>query len=131
MRDTLKVHCRVLGAGWLLAIGFAQAGPPFVTEDPEPSPAAGWESNIPFILERSSGKTEMDAPLFDFNYGLPDVQLKLEFPIKIVREDGSGTAARAGDLLVAVKWRFFNNEVTALSYDFSARPHTHLRKPAH
>ena len=52
----------------------------------------------------------MDAPLFDFNYGLPDVQLKLEFPIKIVHEDRDGSAAGAGDLLLGVKWRFFNNE---------------------
>jgi hypothetical protein len=52
----------------------------------------------------------MDAPLFDLNYGLPDVQLKLEFPIEIVNEDNNGTQARAGDSLIGVKWRFFNNE---------------------
>jgi len=65
---------------------------------------------VPFILERTPNQTEMDAPLFDFNYGLPDVQLKLEFPIKIVHEDGDGTATGAGDLLLGVKWRFLNNE---------------------
>jgi len=108
--DTLKVHCTVFGAGWLLAIGLAQAGPPFVTDDPEPPPPGGWEINVPFILERTPGTTNMDAPLFDFNYGLPDIQLKLEFPIKIVHEDGDDTAAGAGDLLLGVKWRFFNNE---------------------
>jgi hypothetical protein len=94
----------------LVAIGSAQAGPPFVTDDPEPPPPGGWEINVPFTLERTPGKTEMDAPLFDFNYGLPDVQLKLEFPIKIVHEDSAGSAAGAGDLLLGVKWRFFNNE---------------------
>lgn len=52
----------------------------------------------------------MDAPLFDVNYGLPDVQLKLEIPVKIVQEDSNGTVAGAGDLLLGVKWRFFNNE---------------------
>jgi len=56
----------------------------------------------------------MDAPLFDFNYGLPDVQLKAEFPIKIVHEDAEGTAAGAGDLLLGVKWRFLNNEQSQL-----------------
>jgi Putative MetA-pathway of phenol degradation len=106
----LKVHCIIFGAGSLLAIGLAQAGPPFVTDDPEPPSPGGWEINVPFILERTPGKTEMDAPLFDFNYGLPDVQLKLEFPIKIVHEDTDGTAAGAGDLLLGVKWRFLNNE---------------------
>jgi hypothetical protein len=106
----LKVHCIIFGAGSLLAIGLAQAGPPFVTDDPEPPSPGRWEINVPFILERTPGKTEMDAPLFDFNYGLPDVQLKLEFPIKIVHEDTDGTAAGAGDLLLGVKWRFLNNE---------------------
>ena len=106
----MKVHCIIFGVGSLLAIGLAQAGPPFVTDDPEPPPPGGWEINVPFILERTPGKTEMDAPLFDFNYGLPDVQLKLEFPIRIVHEDSGGTTAGAGDLLLGVKWRFLNNE---------------------
>src|SRR5947207_15313672 len=88
----MKVHCIIFGVGSLLAIGLVQAGPPFVTDDPEPPPPGGWEINAPFILERTPGKTEMDALLFDFNYGLPDVQLKLEFPIKTVRKDGDGTA---------------------------------------
>ena len=52
----------------------------------------------------------MDAPLFDLNYGLPDIQLKLEFPIEIVNEDNNETQAGAGDSLIGVKWRFFNNE---------------------
>jgi Putative MetA-pathway of phenol degradation len=106
----LKVHCIIFGAGSLLGIALAQAGPPFVTDDPEPPPPGGWEINVPFILERTPDKTEMDAPLFDFNYGLPDVQLKLEFPVKIVHEDRDGTAAGAGDLLLGVKWRFLNDE---------------------
>jgi Putative MetA-pathway of phenol degradation len=106
----MKFHRVVLGIGLLLAIHLARAGPPFVTDDPEPPPPGGWEINVPFILERTPGKTEMDAPLFDFNYGLPDIQLKLEVPIKIVHEDSNGTAAGAGDLLIGVKWRFFNSE---------------------
>jgi hypothetical protein len=89
---------------------FAVAGPPFVTDDPEPPRPGGWEINVPFILERTPGKTEMDAPLFDLNYGLPNIQLKLEIPVRIVHEDNVGTAAGAGDLLLGVKWRFFNSE---------------------
>jgi len=97
-------------AGLLLIIDFVDAGPPFVTDDPEPPPPGGWEINIPFILERTPGKTEMDAPLLDLNYGLPDVQLKLEFPVKIAEDDKTGTSIGAGDLLLGVKWRFLNNE---------------------
>jgi hypothetical protein len=91
----------------LLAIHLAQAGPQFVTDDPEPPRPGGWEINVPFILGRTPSTTDMDAPLFDLNYGLPDIQLKLEFPVRVVREDGSGTEAGPGDLFTGVKWAFF------------------------
>ena len=106
----MNVHRVLLGIGWLLTIDFVRAGPPFVTEDPEPPPPGGWEINVPFILERTPGGTEMNAPLFDLNYGLPNIQLKLEIPVEIVHEDGNGTAGGAGDLILGVKWRFLNNE---------------------
>ena len=106
----MKVHCVIVGVGSLLAICLSQAGPPFVTDDPEPPPPGGWEINVPFILERTPGKTEMDSPLFDLNYGLPNVQLKLEIPVKVVHSDADGAMAGAGDLLIGVKRRFLNNE---------------------
>jgi hypothetical protein len=111
----LKIPGIIFGIGWL-TICLVEAGPPFVTDDPEPAPPGGWEINIPFILERTLGTTEMNAPLFDFNYGLPDLQLKLEFPIEIVHEDGTGTTAGAGDLLLGVKWRFYNNKQSLLQF---------------
>jgi Putative MetA-pathway of phenol degradation len=106
----MKFQNALTGLTSLLAIASGQAGPPFVTDDPEPPPPGGWEINVPFIIERTPGKTEMDAPLFDLNYGLPNIQLKLEVPIKIEHEDNNGTAAGVGDMLLGVKWRFFNDE---------------------
>jgi len=99
-----------ISAGWLVLVIAAQAGPPFVTDDPEPPPAGGWEINVPFILERTPGRTEMNAPLFDLNYGLPNVQLKLERPVEVVHDDHDGTAGGPGDLLPGLKWRFFEDE---------------------
>lgn len=113
-RTKMKLQAALAGTACFFAISSVQAGPPFVTDDPEPPPPGGWEINIPFILERTPGKTEMDAPLFDLNYGLPDIQLKAEFPIEVVREDEAGTAAGAGDLVLGVKWRFYNNEKSQL-----------------
>jgi outer membrane putative beta-barrel porin/alpha-amylase len=106
----IKLWSAGIGIGLLLATGAAHAGPPFVTDDPEPPAPGGWEINVPFILERTPGQTDMNTPLFDLNYGLPDIQLKLEFPIEIVNEDNNSTQAGAGDSLIGVKWRFFNNE---------------------
>jgi hypothetical protein len=108
----LNIGRALIITGYFLAIDLATAGPPFVTDDPEPPPPGGWEINVPFILERTPGKTEMDAPLVDLNYGLRDVQLKLEFPLKIAEDDKAGTSIGAGDLLLGVKWRFLNNEQT-------------------
>jgi len=110
----MKIWPALAAIGFLLATSSTRAGPPFVTDDPEPPPTGGWEINLPFILERTPGKTEMDAPLLDLNYGLPNIQLKLEIPIRIVQEDRNGTAAGAGDLLLGVKWRFFNSEKSQL-----------------
>lgn len=97
-------------AASVLTANFVAAGPPFVTDDPEPPPPGGWEINVPFILEHTPGTTEMDAPLFDLNYGLPEIQLKLEIPVKVVEENDTGTSAGAGDMLLGIKWRFWNNE---------------------
>ena len=52
----------------------------------------------------------MNAPLFDLNYGLPNVQLKLEGPVEVVHDNHDGTAVGPGDLLPGVKWRFFEDE---------------------
>jgi outer membrane putative beta-barrel porin/alpha-amylase len=106
----MNVHRALLGLGCLVMIDLVRAGPPFVTEDPEPPPPGGWEINVPFILERTPGETEMNAPLFDLNYGLPNIQLKLEIPVEIVHDDSDGTVSGAGDLVLGVKWRFLNNE---------------------
>jgi hypothetical protein len=95
------------------------AGAPFATDDPEPPTTGGWEINVPFILERTPGTTDMDAPLFDLNYGLPGIQLKLAAPVKIVQEDSSGTVAGIGDTLIGVKWRFFNSKKSQLELAIS------------
>ena len=106
----MNVHRVLLGIGCLVMINLVRAGPPFVTEDPEPPPPGGWEINVPFIIERTPGETDMNAPLFDLNYGLPNIQLKLEIPVEVIHDDSDGTVGGAGDLLLGVKWRFLNNE---------------------
>jgi hypothetical protein len=105
----IRAHCFFVVA-FLTTIASIPAGPPFVTEDPEPPPPGGLEINVPFIIERTPGETNMNTPLFDLNYGLPNIQLKLEIPVETIHDDGDGTASGVGDLLLGVKWRFLNNE---------------------
>jgi hypothetical protein len=51
-----KVCCATVGIGRLLTVDSTRAGPPFVTDDPEPPPPGGWEINVPFIIERTPGQ---------------------------------------------------------------------------
>jgi hypothetical protein len=87
----------------------AQAGPPFVTDDPETPPLHGWEINIPFTLEHESGEQVLQTPLFDINYGYRrNVQLKVEFALLNVRPGGGQTERGLSDTSVGVKWRFLD-----------------------
>jgi hypothetical protein len=97
---------------WLALAGTAKAGPPFVTDDPEVPPVGGWEINIPFTLNRTPGSTQMNAPLVDVNYGLPQLQLEFDVPLAVVSDDRKQTNAGLGDLLYGIKWRFFDDEKT-------------------
>lgn len=98
-------------AFWLLLAVKAEAGPPFSTDDPDVPPDGGWEINIPFTLSHESGSTFMNTPLFDLNYGLPQLQLEFDVPV-VVPTDQSRTTAGLGDLLYGVKWKFLENEQT-------------------
>ncbi len=46
-----------VGVGSLLTIAPLRNGPPVVTDDPEPPSPGGWEINVPFIIERTPGRT--------------------------------------------------------------------------
>jgi Putative MetA-pathway of phenol degradation len=111
MLAQLEFRRSIAAAAFLFArANIAQAGPPFVTDDPEPPPPGGWEINVPFIIEHAASGTEMNAPLFDLNYGLlPNVQLQFQAPIKIVQQE-SDQAAGLGDPLLGLKWRFLSDE---------------------
>lgn len=85
----------------------AQAGPPFVTDDPETPPLHGWEINIPLSLEHETGESVIEAPVFDINYGLTsNVQLMVEFAFLHATLGGNQTKHGLSDTGVGVKWRF-------------------------
>jgi hypothetical protein len=72
--------------GWLLIPGLytlvAQAGPPFITDDPEPVDY----QHLEFYTASQSTKTaagwSLTAPHFEFNYGvLPDMMIHIIAPM--------------------------------------------------
>ena len=103
-------------AWWCLAVvawlapAAAQAGPPFLTDDPEPTDAGHWEIYAPAV--EASGRAGVDEGSFgaEFNYGAgPDVQLTVGLPASFARDD-TGSHSGRGDLELSVKYRFFRNE---------------------
>jgi hypothetical protein len=104
-----------------VARAHAQAGPPFLTDDPETPGNKHWEINFGFIGSRNPGAGAYQVPDFDINYGLGDrIQLKYELPIAIEETrplpatDGQpaqseSIAVGLGESLMGVKWRFYEH----------------------
>ena len=104
----------VLGvaAGALFASA-ASAGPPYQTDDPEPTDLGHWEIYAFAAGTRAEGGFDGAAGL-DLNYGpLPNVQLTATLPIDFARD--GGTHVGAGDVELGVKYRLLNDEQAGFS----------------
>jgi hypothetical protein len=84
----------------------ALAGPPYVTDDPEPIPYHHWELYLSSVHEvRGTGAIGV-APFGEVNFGaLPDLQLHIIAPLAYSRDAGA-TSYGPGDVEVGAKWRF-------------------------
>ena len=92
------------------AHAFAQAGPPFRTDDPETPGNRHWEINFGFIADHNPADGYYQTPDFDFNYGLGDrIQLKYEVPIAIHSGSNIATVVGLGNSLLGIKWRFYEH----------------------
>lgn len=94
----------------LVAAGLAsqavQAGPPFLTDDPEPVDLRHWEAYVFSTYDRSSGATGIQGPALEFNLGAaPGLQLHLVVPWAWNRVRGSRTGSGWGDVELGFKVR--------------------------
>ena len=86
------------------------AGPPFLTDDPEPTDTGHWEIYAPLIESAGSGPNISGAVGAEFNYGpVKNVQLTLGLRAAY-QHDSSGLRLGAGDLKASLKYRFYHNE---------------------
>lgn len=93
----------------------AWAGPPFLTDDPEPTDTGHWEIYAPLVEASGSGRNFEGATGAEINYGAArNVQVTLGLPIEYVN-DRSGTEWGVGDVAVSLKYRFYQNEDIGLS----------------
>lgn len=84
----------------------AWAGPPYETDDPEPTELGHWEIYAFTGLEGGHGNVEGSGGL-DLNYGpVKGVQLTATLPMDYSHARGSGWRPGAGDLELGVKYRF-------------------------
>jgi hypothetical protein len=106
----------LIAAGiFILFVGISSswAGPPFVTDDPEPVDYKHGEFYIATQYARDTDVTSGTAPHFELNYGVvPNVQLHLITPFVYNKTEGQSAQRGYGDTEVGIKYRFINNEET-------------------
>jgi hypothetical protein len=94
--------------------GAAVAGPPFLTDDPEPTDTGHWEIYAPLFEAEGSGKVFEGALGTELNYGAAkDLQLTVGLPAAYTH-DADGWRWGAGDLKVSAKYRFYHDEEAGL-----------------
>jgi hypothetical protein len=85
----------------------ALAGPPFVTDDPEPVEYRYWEIYLASQHAKDKDGWSGTAPHFEVNYGaLPNLQLHLIAPFAYVKPNDGSSHYGFGDLELGVKYRF-------------------------
>jgi hypothetical protein len=83
------------------------AGPPFVTDDPEPVELRHWEVYVASQHAKDKDGWSGTAPHFEVNYGaLPNLQLHLIAPLAYVKPDDGSSHYGFGDLELGAKYRF-------------------------
>jgi hypothetical protein len=108
---------------------FAQGGPPLLTDDPGTPGNRNWEINIASTHFRSPRERAIEAPLLDINYGAGDrIQLKFETLHLFSSEAGAAYRNTMGNLLIGVKWRFFQQS-NEKGWNISTYPQLELNNP--
>ena len=102
----------------LLALTFPSAswaGPPFLTDDPEPTDTGHWEIYGPVVEVEGHGSDYGGATGVEINYGAaPDLQLTVGIPVAFAHDD-AGRRWGMGDLEVSAKYRVYHDEDAGLS----------------
>ncbi len=94
-------------AGLLLLPAPLFAGPPYLTDDPEPVPYRHWEFYLATQPEITRDGATGTAPHIEVNYGaVPDLQLHVLAPLAFARPTGGKTNYGPGDLELGAKYRF-------------------------
>jgi hypothetical protein len=106
-------HPRLLRLPVVLALALsasvALAGPPFLTDDPEPVAYRHWEAYVFSTYDHPHGGADVQGPAVEFNVGAaPELQLHLVVPWAWHLPDGGPATSGLGDVEVGFKLRFLD-----------------------
>jgi hypothetical protein len=111
----MKLPIGAMALAALLAPSTALAGPPFLTDDPEPTETGHWEIYGPLSEGEGKGEDFAGSVGAEINYGAaPGVQVTVGLPVAYAHDAG-GTSWGADDVAVSVKYRFYHDEKAGLS----------------
>ena len=107
----------------------ALAGPPYVTDDPEPTDTGQFEIYLYTSETVELGSTAGETGI-DFNYGaLPDLQLTVVAPLSYNSPPHGETVRGLGNVELEVKYRFLHQE--DFGWDVALFPRISLPSPSH
>ena len=96
-----------LFSGTLLAASSLLAGPPYITDDPQPVDFRHGELYLALMGEADHGARSADFPHVEANYGAaPDLQLHTIVPLSYARTAGAPSEWGLGDIELGAKYRF-------------------------
>lgn len=105
MKSTLR---KLLLLAFVLLPCLAFAGPPFLTDDPEPVPLHHYEAYLFGTVDSSGGETFSQVPAFEFNVGAaPNLQLHMVVPGADLSPEGN---FGIGDIELGAKYRFLTEK---------------------
>jgi Putative MetA-pathway of phenol degradation len=97
------------------------AGPPYISDDPEPTDYGHFEI-YGFTLGTATRGSTMGQAGIDFNYGaLPDLQVTVVLPAAFSQATGENLQLGLGNIQFAAKYRFLHQESFGLDVSFFPR----------
>jgi hypothetical protein len=89
------------------------AGPPFVTDDPEPVEFKHWEVYLASAYSHERDGDSAAVPMAEVNYGAwPELQLHMVVPFSYDHPDGEASHYGLGDIELGAKYRFIKETDT-------------------
>ncbi len=119
LRSVLAAEHRRLASGLSAFIGacclacgsVAVAGPPFLTDDPEPVEPGHWEVYLSSVQQHNGSGLSGTLPHIEVNHGAaPNLQLHLIVPWAFNQPPGQSTAFGYGDMELGAKYRFIQEK---------------------